>query len=115
MATGIPILMGWAIFLLVDAIISPAGALAVYVGTSGRNLYGMSRVGYIPRFFSQIHRRFQTPWVALLVATVIGIAFLAPFPTWYAIMTFAASIAIYGYLQVGISNHVLRRVRPRPE
>ena len=43
---------------------------------------------------------------------MIGIAFLAPFPTWYAITTFAASIAIYGYLQVGISNHVLRRVAP---
>ena len=78
--------------------------MAVYVGTTGRNLYGMFRVGYIPRFFSQIHRRFQTPWVALLVATVIGIAFMAPFPTWYAIMSFAASITIYGYLQVGISK-----------
>jgi amino acid transporter len=112
MATGIPILMGWAIFLLVDAIISPAGTLAVYVGTSGRNLYGMSRVGYIPRFFSQIHRRFQTPWVALLVATVIGIAFMAPFPTWYAIMSYSTVMTVYGYLQVGISNHVLRRVAP---
>jgi len=86
--------------------------LAVYVGTSGRNLYGMSRVGYIPRLLSQIHRRFQTPWVALLVATVIGIAFMAPFPTWYAIMSYSTVMTIYGYLQVGISNHVLRRVAP---
>jgi amino acid transporter len=115
MATGIPILMGWAIFLLVDAIISLAGTLAVYVGTSGRNLYGMSRVGYIPRLLSQIHRRFQTPWVALLVATVIGIVFLVPFPTWYAIMSYSTVMTVYGYLQVGISNHVLRKVAPRLE
>ena len=112
MATGIPILMGLAVLLLIDAAVSPAGTLAVYVGTSGRNLYGMSRVGYIPRFFSQIHRRFQTPWVALLVATVIGIAFLVPFPTWYAIMSYSTVMTVYGYLQVGISNHVLRKVAP---
>ena len=112
MATGIPILMGLAVLLLIDAAASPAGTLAVYVGTSGRNLYGMSRVGYIPRFFSQIHRRFQTPWVALLVATVIGIAFMAPFPTWYAIMSYSTVMTVYGYLQVGISNHVLRKVAP---
>ncbi len=57
--------MGLAILLLIDAVVSPAGTLAVYVGTSGRNIYGMSRVGYIPEFFSRIHRRFQTPWIAL--------------------------------------------------
>ncbi|MGC9179891.1 MAG: APC family permease [Vulcanisaeta sp.] len=112
MATGIPILMGFALILLIDAIISPAGTLAVYVGTSGRNVYGMSRVGYIPEFFSQIHRKFQTPWVALTVATVIGIAFMAPFPTWYAIMSYSTVMTVYGYLQVGITNHALRKIAP---
>ncbi|MFB6470585.1 MAG: APC family permease [Vulcanisaeta sp. AZ3] len=112
MATGIPVLMGLAVLLLIDAIISPAGTLAVYFGTSGRNIYGLSRVGYIPKFFSQLHRKFQTPWIAFVVAAILGIAFLAPFPTWYAIMSYSAVMTVYGYLQVGITNHVLRRVAP---
>ncbi len=111
-ATGIPILMGLAVLLLIDAAISPAGTLAVFLGTSGRNLYGMSRVGYIPEFFSRIHKKFQTPWIALIIAAVIGIAFMAPFPTWYTIMSYSAVMTVYGYLQVGITNHALRKLAP---
>lgn len=114
MAVGVPVLMGLAILLLVDAAVSPpAGTLAVYVGTSGRNLYGMARVGYIPKFFAQIHQKFQTPWIALLTTAVLALAFLAPFPpTWYAIMSYSAVVTVYGYLEVGITNHALRRLAP---
>ena len=112
MATGIPILVGLAVLLLVDAAVSPAGTLAVYLGTSGRNLYGMARVGYIPKFFSQIHKRFQTPWIALLVTSILALVFLAPFPTWYSIMSYSAVVTVYGYLEVGVTNHALRRLAP---
>ena len=112
MAIGVPVLMGLAILLLIDAAVSPAGTLAVYVGTSGRNLYGMARVGYIPKFFAQIHQKFQTPWIALLTTAVLALAFLAPFPTWYAIMSYSAVVTVYGYLEVGVTNHALRRLAP---
>ncbi|MGC9072118.1 MAG: APC family permease, partial [Acidilobus sp.] len=111
-ATGIPILIGFAVLLLIDAIISPAGTLGVYVGTSARNMYGMSRVGYIPRFFSGIHKVFRTPWVALVASTIIAIAFLVPFPTWYQIMTLSAVATVYNYLTAGITNHALKRLAP---
>jgi amino acid transporter len=67
-----------ALVLLIDTILSPLGTLATYVGSSGRNIYGMVRVGYIPEFFARIHQRFRSPWVALLVSTVIAVAFRFP-------------------------------------
>lgn len=112
MATGIPILVGLAYILLSDAVISPAGTLAVYVGTAGRNLYGMSRMGYIPAVFSRIHREFQTPWIALLTAAIIAMVFLVPHPEWYAIMSYSVIVTLYGYLMGGLTNHALRRLAP---
>jgi amino acid transporter len=111
-ATGVPILAGFAVLLLIDAVVSPAGTLAAYVGTSGRNLYGMSRVGYIPKFFADIHEGFRTPWIALIVSTIIAVVFLLPFPTWYEIMSISALATVYNYLTVGVTNHALRRLAP---
>ncbi|MGC9171161.1 MAG: APC family permease [Thermoproteus sp.] len=112
MATGIPILAGLALLLLSDAVISPAGTLAVYVGTAGRNLYGMARMGYIPSAFSKIHSEFRTPWVALLTASVIAMVFLVPHPEWYAVMSYSVIVTLYGYLMGGLTNHALRRLAP---
>ncbi len=111
-ATGVPVLVGFAIVLLIDAVLSPLGTLATYTGSSGRNIYGMARVGYIPEFFARIHPRFRSPWVALLVSTVIAVAFLLPFPTWYAIMSISALATVYNYISVGVTNHALRRLAP---
>ena len=111
-ATGVPLLVAFSVILLIDAAFSPLGTLAAYVGTSARNMYGMSRVGYIPRFFSSIHERFRTPWIALIVSTALAVAFLAPFPTWYEIMTLSAVATVYNYLAAGITNHALRRLSP---
>jgi len=112
MATGIPILAGLGLVLLSDAVISPAGTLAVYVGTAGRNLYGMARMGYIPKAFASVHREFRTPWVALLAASVIAMVFLVPHPEWYAVMSYSVTVTLYGYLMGGVTNHALRRLAP---
>lgn len=111
-AAGIPLLAAFAVLLLIDAIVSPAGTLGAYIGTTARNLYGMARVNYIPKFFGDIHKGFRTPWIALIVSTIIAIIFLLPFPTWYAIMSLSATATVYNYLTVGVTNHALRRLSP---
>ncbi len=43
MATsGIAILAGFAIILLIDAIVSPSGTGWIYIGTTARTIYGMA-------------------------------------------------------------------------
>ncbi|AFZ70851.1 amino acid transporter [Caldisphaera lagunensis DSM 15908] len=111
-ASGVPLLAIWAIILLIDAAISPAGTLAVYTGSSARNIFGMSRVGYIPEFLSKVHKKFRTPWIAILITFVLAIAFLLPIPSWYYVVSLSSLLTVYNYLTVGITNHALKNLAP---
>ncbi|MDP8002709.1 MAG: APC family permease [Caldisphaera sp.] len=112
LATGIPILIGFGIILLIDAAISPAGTLAVYVGSSARNIYGMARVEYIPKFLSGLHKRFRTPWIAILLTFVLAVIFMLPIPSWYFVVSLSSLLTVYNYLTVGITNHALKNLAP---
>jgi ethanolamine permease len=39
-----------------------------------RQIFALSRAGFLPRFFSQLHPRFKTPYVAIIAGGVFGIA-----------------------------------------
>jgi len=104
--------MGFGIFIIVVAIVSVAATLAVFIGTSGRVLYGMAKLNYFPSFFGRIHPRFQTPWISLVVVFIISVIFLLPFPSWYKLVGINASFTVFAYLSVGITNIVLRKTYP---
>ena len=111
-STGNPVLIGFAIFLVIAAVISSAATLGVFSGTSGRSFYGMSRMNYIPGLFGQIHPKFQTPTISMIFTFIIGALFLLPFPSWYALVGINASFTVYAYLGAGITNIVMRKTIP---
>jgi ethanolamine permease len=82
--SGEPLLEGFRGFLppsvaAVLAIFALIGLLASLQGimfAAGRNMYSLSRAGYYPKFLSLTGRKTQTPWVALLVGSVIGFIIL---------------------------------------
>jgi ethanolamine permease len=60
------------------ALVGLLASLQGIMFAAGRNMYSLSRAGYYPKFLSLTGKR-QTPWVALLVGSVIGfIAMLVP-------------------------------------
>lgn len=60
------------------ALIGLLASLQGIMFAAGRNMYSLSRAGYYPKFLSLTGAR-QTPWVALLVGSVIGyVAMLVP-------------------------------------
>ena len=111
-STGTPLLVGFAILLVIAAVVSSAATLGVFTGTSGRSFYGMSKMNYFPELFSRIHPKFQTPWISIILTFIIGALFLLPFPSWYALVGINASFTVYAYLTAGITNTVLRRTSP---
>ncbi|GAB6944750.1 APC family permease [Vulcanisaeta sp. JCM 14467] len=111
-ASGIALLISWAIVLLIDAWISPAGTMGVYIGTTARSFYGLSRQGYYPGIFSNLHRRFQTPWFSFIITYLIAVLFLLPFPTWYQIVNISTTATIINYLAGGPALVILRRTAP---
>jgi amino acid transporter len=111
-AASSPILAAFAVIILIDAAVSPAATLGVYVGTTARSLYGFSRLKYFPKIFGNLNPRFQTPTFSLILSFIIGAIFLVPFPSWYSLVGISASFTVYNYLAAGITNHVFRRVAP---
>jgi amino acid transporter len=59
-----------------------------------RIAYGMGRSGVLPRQLGRTHRRFRTPWVAILVEEAIAVAIVV----WVGIQS--GPLNIYGYTGV---------------
>ena len=110
--SGVALLMVFAVILLIDAWISPAGTMGVYIGTTARSFYGFSRQGYFPELFGSLHRRFQTPWFSMIFTLVLAILFLLPFPTWYQIVSISSTATVVNYLAGGSSLVILRKTAP---
>jgi amino acid transporter len=72
---------GWlTTLLLIDAVISPAGAGLVYIGTSSRLSYALGRNGYFPAAISRISKR-GVPFTSIIISFVAGLLFFLPFPS----------------------------------
>lgn len=101
----------WSFILLIDAVISPSGTGWIYVGTSGRTIYGFATNGYLPTFFLKIGKT-RVPVVALVAGTIIAAIFMLPFPSWQSLVGFISSATVFTYVMGGIGLDTLRRTAP---
>lgn len=94
-----------------NAVISPLGAGLIYVTSTARILFAMSRIGYVPAFLSKLnHQHF--PVNAILVNFVLGMLSFLPFPGWKAMMNFLVSAIVITYAMGPISVLSLRLSLP---
>ncbi len=109
--SAIPILVGWGIFLLIDAIVSPSGTGWIYEGTTARVFYGMTTDGHLPDAFLWLNKH-KVPWVSLLASWLIGAAFLIPYPAWVLIIGYISSTTVFTYMIGGSALVVFRKTAP---
>ncbi|MGD8272498.1 MAG: amino acid permease [Desulfobacterales bacterium] len=82
-------------------IMASLSAFSVTLGASARILYALGRDRHFPYFFSRLHPRFQTPYIALFICALIVIIFSSS-----GIVKFVASLSDFGYLMgLGIINY----------
>jgi amino acid transporter len=104
--------LSWlAVILYVDAFISPAGTGLVYTGTTPRMSYAMSRNGYLPPAFEKLSKR-GIPVFSVIVAFVVGLVLLLPFPSWQEFVGFVTSAYVLMYAFAPVSFAALRRADP---
>ncbi|WP_051969315.1 APC family permease [Kitasatospora azatica] len=107
--------LGWlASVLYIDAIISPAGTGLIYVTSSSRITYGLSRNGYAPESMQATDRR-AVPWLGLLIAWVAGVLCFLPFPSWQKLVSFITSAVVLMYAGAPLAFGVLRKRFPAME
>ena len=95
---------GWGRWAGITAtIMASLSAFSVTLGASARILYALGRDRHFPYFFSRLHSRFQTPYIALLICALIVIVFSSS-----GIVKFVASLSDFGYLMgLGIINYAV--------
>lgn len=97
--------------LYANSIVSPLGAGLIYVTSTARILYAMSKIGYVPKFLSYLnHQRF--PIWAIVANFLFGMLSFLPLPGWQAMVNFLVSAMVITYAMGPISLMCLRITLP---
>lgn len=108
---GIAALLGlvWLVRLLyIDAVVSPLGAGFVYVTSTARIIYAMSKNGYLPASLSHLNRQHFPVW-AIMFNFVVGLFLFMPLPGWQNMVSFLVSAVVISYAMGPIALVCLRR------
>jgi amino acid transporter len=104
--------LGWfAVILRIDAFISPSGTGLVYQTSTSRISYGLARNRYVPGPFGWVDKN-GVPWFGLIMAFVLGLVFLLPFPSWSTLVGFITSASVLMYAGAPLALGAFRRRLP---
>lgn len=97
--------------LYLNSLVSPLSAGLVYVTTTARILYAMSRIGYVPKFLSKLNHQHFPVW-AIVVNFFLGMLSFLPLPGWQAMVNFLVSAMVITYAMGPIALLCLRLTMP---
>ena len=100
-----------AVILRVDAVVSPFGTGQMYLTSTSRIGYGLGRNRYFPPVFTWVDRR-GIPWLSLIVAFLLGLVFLLPFPSWHSLVNLVTLASVLMYAGAPLAMGALRRQVP---
>jgi amino acid transporter len=104
--------LGWFVVILyADAIISPFGTGLIFAGATARVNWGLSRIGFFPKFLEKLTSR-GVPMRAIAVNYVVGLILFLPFPGWQSLVGFVISCFILSYIVGPVALVALRKARP---
>ncbi len=104
---------GWlAVILLIDAIWSPSGTGNVYLASTSRVMFAMSKNRYFPKFLLWVHPKSGVPLWALTLTGVLGLAFLLPLPSWSQLVGLVSNATVFTYIIGPVAIAVLRKTMP---
>jgi amino acid transporter len=107
-ALGLPF---FALLIYIDAIISPGGTGLLYVGTSSRLTFALSRNRYIPNLFARLSTR-GVPVYAIAFSFIVGMLVFLPFPGWAQLVGFISSATVIAYAMAPLAMGALRFQEP---
>jgi amino acid transporter len=100
-----------ATILRIDAVISPGGTGLMYETASARLSFGLSKNGFVPTAFESVSRA-RVPVFGVIVATLVGVLFLLPFPSWAKLVGIVTSASVFMYAGAPVALGAMRRQKP---
>lgn len=103
-------------WLGIGVLLAGAATINTLIAGIPRIFYGMAKDGTLPAIFGYLHPRYQTPWVGIILCSIIpivGAAYIQGNVGQIIAFVLAAVCAwIFGYILVNISVIMLRLKRP---
>ena len=101
---------GWlAKALIIDAVISPAGAGIVYIATSARISFALGEEREMPTILATTNDK-GVPVVSILVAAAVGCIAFGPFKSWAALVNVVTGTTAIMYAFAPVALAALHRV-----
>lgn len=97
--------------LYIDTVVSPLGAGFIYVTSTARTVYAMSKNGYFPPFIATLNNK-GFPIFAIGLNFILGMLLFLPLPGWQAMVSFLVSAVVISYAIGPISLICLRKQLP---
>jgi amino acid transporter len=102
----------WLIpILYFGAIVGPLAAGLMYISSSARSLFAMSKNDYLPHFI-QLRNKHGHPWLAVIVCFIVGMFTFSPLPGWKNMISFLASLMAASYVITPVAMLTLRKQVP---
>ncbi|MBS0357885.1 MAG: APC family permease [Proteobacteria bacterium] len=88
----------WLVKLIyVDTVVSPLGTGLIYVTSTARIVFAMSKNGYFPAVFSKVNQAGFPVW-AIILNFVVGLFLFLPLPGWQEMVSFFVSLMVISYI-----------------
>jgi amino acid transporter len=100
-----------ATILRIDAVVSPGGTGLVYETASARLSFGLSKNGFVPTAFENVSPA-RVPVFGVIIATIVGVLFLLPFPSWAKLVGIVTSASVFMYAGAPVALGALRLRKP---
>ena len=100
-----------ATVLRIDAVVSPGGTGLMYETASARLSFGLSKNGFVPTAFENVNNS-KVPVFGVIIATLVGILFLLPFPSWASLVNIVTSASVFMYAGAPVALGALRKQKP---
>lgn len=86
----------------IGSVVSPGVCAVTFVASSGRIMLSLSREGHMPKFLSSLHSKYNTPWNAIIMNTLVGSIFLLCFKGWYSLVAVISVLHLFSYVPAPI-------------
>ncbi|HTU84495.1 MAG TPA: APC family permease [Solirubrobacteraceae bacterium] len=100
-----------ATVLRIDAVVSPGGTGLMYETASARLSFGLSKNGFVPTAFERVSAS-RVPVFGVIIATLVGVLFLLPFPSWAKLVGIVTSASVFMYAGAPVALGAMRKQKP---
>ena len=105
-------LSAFALMVILGAVISPFATGLVYMGTTSRITFAMSKMKFLPKSFHLNFNRYGTAYISLIFTFFLSALYLLPFPSWQSLVGIITSGMVFTYILGPVGLMVFRKLDP---